>query len=93
MIHRTSPCQSARRRGSVLPLVVISLVALVGFVALAIDVGLIAVAKTQAQNAADTAAMSAADTPVRPSPTITLCGLAAACISAASAWPARPGPA
>ncbi len=48
------------RRGSVLPLVVISLVGLFGFVALAIDVGMILVAKTQCQNAADTAAMTGA---------------------------------
>src|SRR5262245_54504158 len=48
------------RAGSVLPLVVIGLVGLIGFVALAIDVGLIVAAKNQAQNAADVAAMTAA---------------------------------
>jgi Flp pilus assembly protein TadG len=46
-----------RRRGSVLPLVVVCLVALVGLVALAIDVGMMMVARTQCQNAADAAAM------------------------------------
>jgi Putative Flp pilus-assembly TadE/G-like len=50
----------SRRRGSVLPLAVICLVALFGFVALAIDLGMMAVARTQCQNAADTAAMTAA---------------------------------
>jgi Flp pilus assembly protein TadG len=49
-----------RRRGSILPLVVVSMVGMCGFVALAIDLGLIAVAKTQCQNAADAASMSGA---------------------------------
>ena len=49
-----------RRRGSILPLVVGSLVAMCGFVALAVDIGLIALAKTQAQNAADAGAMAGA---------------------------------
>ncbi len=48
------------RRGSVLPLMAVSLVALVGFVALAVDVGLLTLARTQAQNAADAAAASGA---------------------------------
>ena len=47
-----------RRRGTILPLVNLSLVAICGFVALAVDIGLIAVAKTQCQNAADDAAMA-----------------------------------
>jgi Putative Flp pilus-assembly TadE/G-like len=51
-----------RRPGSVLPLVVIGLVGLLGFVALAVDVGLIVAAKNQAQNAADVAAMAGART-------------------------------
>ena len=50
----------ARRRGSVLPLVVLTLVSMCGFVALAIDLGLIAVAKAQCQNAADAGAMAGA---------------------------------
>ena len=49
-----------RRRGSILPLVVVSMVGMCGFVALAIDLGLIAVAKTQCQNSADAAAMAGA---------------------------------
>jgi uncharacterized membrane protein len=48
------------RSGTILPLVVISLVGMCGFVALAIDIGLIAVAKTQCQNAADAASMAGA---------------------------------
>lgn len=51
-----TPVTRKRRRGSILPLVVICMVALFGMVALAIDIGMIAVAKTQAQNAADAAA-------------------------------------
>ena len=48
------------RRGSVLPIIALSLVALCGAVALAIDVGRIAVAKIQCQSAADVAAMAGA---------------------------------
>ena len=48
---------SKKRRGAIIPLVAISLVAILGLVALAIDIGMVAVAKTQAQNAADSAAM------------------------------------
>jgi Flp pilus assembly protein TadG len=50
------------RRGAILVLVAISLVVVCGFVALAVDVGMIAVAKTEAQNAADTASMIGART-------------------------------
>jgi Flp pilus assembly protein TadG len=47
------------RRGSILPLVAVSLIALFSLVALAIDLGLVALARTQCQNAADIAAMAA----------------------------------
>jgi Flp pilus assembly protein TadG len=50
------------RRGTVLPLLAVTLVALLGFVALAIDVGLMAMARTQCQNAADCAALAGART-------------------------------
>ena len=50
------------RRGSILPLLAISVIALCGFAALAIDLGMIMVAKAQAQNAADAAAFAAART-------------------------------
>lgn len=52
--------QSHRRDATIIPLLAICLVALCGFVALAIDIGMIAVARTQAQNAADSAAMAGA---------------------------------
>ena len=53
---------SVVRRGSILPIVAVSLVVLFGFVALAVDVGVMAMARTQAQNAADTAAVAGART-------------------------------
>ena len=49
---------SVSRRASILPLVAISLVALIGLVALGIDLGMLAVARTQCQNAADLAALA-----------------------------------
>jgi Flp pilus assembly protein TadG len=49
-----------RRQGTVLPLFVLSIVAVCGFVALAVDIGLIALAKTQLQNAVDAGAMAGA---------------------------------
>lgn len=54
--------RAKRRRGVVLVFTVLLLVPLIAFVALAIDLGLIAVAKTQAQNSADAAAMAAVRT-------------------------------
>jgi hypothetical protein len=50
----------ADRRAIVLPLIVVSLLALLAFVALAIDLGILAVARTQCQDAADAAAMAGA---------------------------------
>src|ERR1700719_2854581 len=50
------------RRGSVLPLVAMSAIALIGLLALAIDIGMIAIARSQCQNAADAAAMAGART-------------------------------
>src|SRR5262245_12753771 len=52
----------SKRAGSVLPLVAVSLVALLGFTALAIDLGMLMVARTQCQHAADCAAMAGART-------------------------------
>jgi Flp pilus assembly protein TadG len=46
----------------VLPLLVVSIVALCGFVALAVDVGLLTLSRTQCQNAADAAAAAGART-------------------------------
>ena len=50
------------RRGAVLPVVTVCLVGLMGFVALAIDIGVMVVARTQSQNAADIAALAGART-------------------------------
>jgi hypothetical protein len=50
------------RRGAVLPVVAVCLIGLMGLVALAIDIGMVAVARTQAQNAADSSAMAGART-------------------------------
>ncbi|MBV9125835.1 MAG: hypothetical protein JO112_20990, partial [Planctomycetes bacterium] len=50
------------RRGSVLPLVAVGLVSLFGFVALSLDLGMMAMARTQCQNAADAGAMAGART-------------------------------
>jgi Flp pilus assembly protein TadG len=52
--------QARSRRGSVLPLVAISLVMLLSFVALAIDAGYIYVSRAQMQRAADAAALAGA---------------------------------
>ena len=46
------------RRGAILPLFALMLVGLMGFLALAIDIGIVAVAETQCQNAADNAALA-----------------------------------
>ncbi len=59
-IHR--PTTTRDRRGSILPLFAISLVMLLGFVALSIDLGVMSVAKTQCQNAADASALAGART-------------------------------
>lgn len=52
----------SKRRGSVLPLVAMCTFAIMGLVALAIDVGMVAIARNQCQNAADAAAMAGART-------------------------------
>ena len=52
-----SPCRS-RREGSIAPLLAFFSVALFSCVALAIDLGMIIVARTQCQNAADAAALA-----------------------------------
>src|SRR2546423_302164 len=49
-----------RRAGAIVPLTALGLTALLGIVALCIDLSLVALAKTQCQNAADVAAMAAA---------------------------------
>ncbi|MCI0455361.1 MAG: Tad domain-containing protein [Gemmataceae bacterium] len=54
--------RTTARRGAILPMVALCLIGLIGLVALAIDIGIVAVARTQAQNAADSAAMAGART-------------------------------
>ena len=54
--------RTSGRRGAVLIYITISLVALLGFIALAIDLGAVMVARTQIQNAADAAAFAGART-------------------------------
>jgi Flp pilus assembly protein TadG len=49
-----------RRKGAILALTVICLIACLGFVALSIDLGMMAVARSNAQNAADASAMAGA---------------------------------
>jgi len=56
MIRRVA---DQRRKGTILPLLAVCMIGLFGFCGLAIDLGLIAVSRTQCQNAADTAALSA----------------------------------
>jgi Flp pilus assembly protein TadG len=51
-----------QRRGSVIPLLAICLVGLMGFVALALDIGVLMISRNQCQNAADSAAMAGART-------------------------------
>jgi Flp pilus assembly protein TadG len=61
MPSRSSPSgRRPARRATILPMLAILLVALMGFLALAIDLGMAAVAKTQCQNAADAAALAGA---------------------------------
>src|SRR5262245_54320830 len=57
---KTANRRLARRSGTIVALLAMTIIALVSFLALAIDLGMIAVAKTQAQNAADVAALTAA---------------------------------
>src|SRR5262245_27052856 len=54
----TRPFRHAARRGTVLPMLGIGLIGLFGFTALAIDLGVLAVSRTDCQNAADVAALT-----------------------------------
>lgn len=53
---------SRSRRGTILPLLAITCFALFAFIALAVDLGMLMVARTECQNAADTAALTGART-------------------------------
>jgi Flp pilus assembly protein TadG len=48
-----------KRRGTIVPLLAVTMIGLLALVAMAVDIGLIALARNHCQNAADTAAMSA----------------------------------
>ncbi|MGE3804065.1 MAG: pilus assembly protein TadG-related protein [Gemmataceae bacterium] len=54
--------RQAQRRGVIVPMVALGLIGLLGCVALAIDIGMMATARTQSQAAADAAAMAGART-------------------------------
>jgi Flp pilus assembly protein TadG len=54
------PRLAKRSRGAILPLTAIALVGLCGFVALSVDLGMLAVARAQCQDAADAAAVAGA---------------------------------
>ena len=50
--------RTVRRRGTILPLLALMMIGLITMVALAMDIGLVAMARNQAQNAADAAALA-----------------------------------
>src|SRR5436305_15145020 len=50
--------QTRGRRGAIVPMTAVCLTAVIAFVALALDLGLLMIARNQAQNAADSAAMA-----------------------------------
>jgi hypothetical protein len=52
------PRSRSRRDGSMLPLLAVSAISLFAFVALAVDLGMLAVSRTQCQNAADASALA-----------------------------------
>ncbi len=54
--------RSGERRAAVVPIIAVCLVGLMSFLALSIDIGVLAVARNQAQNAADISAMAGART-------------------------------
>lgn len=64
MIVSAASCafRSPRRRGTAVVFLALTIVALIGFLALAIDLSLLMIAKTQVQQAADLAALTAART-------------------------------
>src|SRR4051812_28469246 len=77
------------RTGSVLPLLACCLIGLCAFVALAIDLGMLAVSRTQAQNAADVSALLGART-LNNKPTSTNSNLVPAVAQAKTAATSNP---
>src|SRR5262245_13633208 len=61
-VRRRLNAPQGNRRGAVVPLVALCLIPLLGLVALAVDIGMVAVSRSQCQNAADSAAMAGART-------------------------------
>lgn len=57
---KSRPCRATDRRGGILPIAAVTLVAVLGFAALAVDVGFMTQTKAQMQAAADGAALAAA---------------------------------
>ena len=49
-----------RRRGTIVPIMALCVTGLFGFVALAVDLGMLAINRTECQNAADAAALAGA---------------------------------
>lgn len=62
MFSRNERRQTAVRRGATMIMMIVCIIGLFGLMALAIEVGTVAIARNQAQNAADSAAMCAART-------------------------------
>ena len=54
----TRPQVRSTRRGSIVPMLAVCVTALFMFVALAVDLGMLMVARTEFQNAADTGALT-----------------------------------
>ena len=77
------------RPGTALPLVGVCLIGLIAFVGLAVDLGMLAVARTQAQNAADVAALTGTRT-LNNKPTAVRNDLAAAVANAKAAATSNP---
>jgi Flp pilus assembly protein TadG len=61
-VNFPSPRAALRRRGFVIPFTAVCITLLIGMVALAVDLGMISVARTQAQHTADMAALAGART-------------------------------
>jgi Flp pilus assembly protein TadG len=74
-----------RRRGAILPLVVLIIIGLCGCVALAVDIGLVVVARVECQNAADLSAMAGARTLATSGSSGNVTAATATAISAATA--------
>src|SRR3954453_19795836 len=62
IFYNDSRLASARRPGAIMIMVLLCIVGLCGLLALAIEIGLVAVGRSQAQNAADAAALTGART-------------------------------